>query len=304
MTQNSSNSSGGGNTISPPTHKKKQISPAKKWCFTMNNYTEEAYSSIIRVLDDSCDVAIIGKEIGESGTPHLQGYCEFKVKCRPKSVISQVAVSELTGTQIIEWAYSIHWEKAKGSKQQNVRYCSKDDKKAWTKGCKVKKELKLIKESQLYQWQKNIIKEIDGEPDDRKVMWYWSHEGCIGKTAFGKWLFARKGAYVLNGKGTDVRNGIIQYYQHEGDTPEFIIYPIPRCHGSDYVSYEALENIKDMFFYSGKYEGGMVCGNAPHLLILANAPPKESKLSMDRWDIVCIDPENAPIDNSSDELDY
>ena len=83
MDNNSSNSSGGGNTNSPPVTKKKQVSPAKKWAFTYNNYTENEYSSIIEVLKEKCDVAIVGKEIAESGTPHLQGYCEFKVKCRP-----------------------------------------------------------------------------------------------------------------------------------------------------------------------------------------------------------------------------
>lgn len=282
MKYNSSNSSEGGNTNSPSLTCKKQISPAKKWAFTYNNYTDSEYSSIVTVLGDKCDVAIVGREIAESGTPHIQGYCEFKVKCRPKSV-------KFEGK-----ALGIHWEKAKGSRIQNVTYCSKSDKKAWCKGCKIKKTLKLIKEEQFYQWQKDIVKVINGEPDDRQVMWYWSHKGKIGKTAFGKWLCHYKGAYCLNGKGSDVRNGIVEYWKAEGDTPELIVYPIPRCHGSEYVSYEALENIKDMFFYSGKYEGGMVIGNSPHLIVFANSPPHEEKLSEDRWKIVCIDPENAP----------
>jgi len=290
MTHNSSNSSGGGNTNSPPITKKKQISPAKKWAFTYNNYTESEYSSIIEVLEEKCDVAIVGKEIGESGTPHLQGYCEFKVKCRPKGLFRPYQA----GYDFDYPELGIHWEKAKGDRKANVTYCSKDDKKPFVLGCKIRKALKIIDESQFFEWQKDIVKEVESEPDDRKVMWYWSHKGKIGKTAFAKWLFVNKGAYCLNGKGADVRNGIVQYYLDKGDTPELIVYPVPRCHGSEYVSYEALENIKVMFFYSGKYEGGMVCGNSPHLIIFANAPPEEHKLSEDRWKIVCIDPENAP----------
>jgi len=38
-----------------------------------------------------------------------------------------------------------------------------------------------------------------------------------------------------------------------------------------------------MYFYSGKYEGGMICGNCPHVLIFANEPRDTSKLAHDRW---------------------
>ena len=38
-----------------------------------------------------------------------------------------------------------------------------------------------------------------------------------------------------------------------------------------------------MFFFSGKYEGGMVCGPNPHVLIFANDEPDTHKMSADRW---------------------
>jgi len=97
------------------------------------------------------------------------------------------------------------------------------------------------------------------------------------------------GAIALSGKGNDVRNGVVNYMKENGQTPELVVFPIPRSHNVDYVSYEALENIKDMYFYSGKYEGGMVCGNCPHLIVFANQPPDTFKCSMDRWKIVNID---------------
>lgn len=40
-----------------------------------------------------------------------------------------------------------------------------------------------------------------------------------------------------------------------------------------------------MLFYSGKYEGGMVCGPSPHLCIFANERPDLIKLSSDRWKV-------------------
>ena len=67
---------------------------------------------------------------------------------------------------------------------------------------------------------------------------------------------------------------------------------IPRCltcEDKTYVSYQALENIKDMVFYSGKYEGGVVCGNCPHVFVFAHVPPEYENMSDDRWVVVNVD---------------
>lgn len=44
-----------------------------------------------------------------------------------------------------------------------------------------------------------------------------------------------------------------------------------------------------MCFYSGKYEGGMVVGNNPHLLVFANIEPDTKKMSDDRFIVQNID---------------
>lgn len=268
-----------GNTIPPLLQSKKQISPAKRWCLTLNNYTEEQDSSIRSVLETHCSVAIIGHEIGEQGTPHLQGYCEFKKKVRPMGLVG---------------LKQIHWEKSKGSKASNVTYCSKEDKNAWCIGCRVKKPLKLIKEEWLFDWQKDIIHEIKGDPDDRKIKWVWSHTGKVGKTQFSKYLSAKFGAICLQGKCADVKNGVVQYITDTGDRPPIVLWPIPRC-GNVYSRglYEGMENVKDMYFYSGKYEGGQVNENTCHLIVFANEPPRQEALSEDRWDVIQLPEEEV-----------
>jgi hypothetical protein len=86
---------------------------SKRWCFTLNNYDEFDQD---RLRDhDRLDVpyVIFGRESGDSGTPHLQGYIEFeerKTLQAAKAYISPRA----------------HLERAKGSAADNKRYCSKD----------------------------------------------------------------------------------------------------------------------------------------------------------------------------------
>ena len=80
-----------------------------------------------------------------------------------------------------------------------------------------------------------------------------------------------------------MKHGVISYKETNGYTPEFIVVNIPRSFNQDYLSYTGLEEIKDMFFYSGKYEGGMVDGNPPHLWIFSNEDPVHDMMSNDRW---------------------
>jgi len=267
----SSNSSKGGVILDPPSNLKiKQISPALRWCFTFNNYTDEDYSSIVLILRANCSKWIIGKEVGEEGTPHLQGFLRFKKKQRPLGVF--------------KFTSNIHWEKTKGNDDENISYCSKEGN---FEGYGIPKPIKIINPD--YFWEQEILKIIETEPDDRTIYWYWSKKGNVGKTAFCKYLTVKHGAIALSGKGADVRNGIVEYSKSKGETPHLVLFPIPRSYNSDYLSYESIENIKDMYFYSGKYEGGMICGNSPHLFIFANDEPNYDKLSEDRWRVVEIE---------------
>lgn len=88
---------------------------SRTWCFTLNNYTEEEEDIINSYeTNDQVRYLIYGREKGEEGTPHLQGYIMFY---NPKNFKQ---VKKFLGDRC-------HIEKSKGTIQQNIAYCSKDD---------------------------------------------------------------------------------------------------------------------------------------------------------------------------------
>ena len=64
-----------------------------RYCFTLNNYGPEDLSEICERLRSSSNYFIIGKEIGESGTPHLQCYVEVKGDMVPLCVETFIVTS-------------------------------------------------------------------------------------------------------------------------------------------------------------------------------------------------------------------
>lgn len=79
--------------------------------FTLNNWKDDEYESI---LSSECQFLIVGKEVGESGTPHLQGYCELN---NGKSLS---AIKKMKGFE------RAHVEARKGTAEQARDYCMKD----------------------------------------------------------------------------------------------------------------------------------------------------------------------------------
>lgn len=78
--------------------------------FTLNNYTED---EVRCVKEWDCKYLIFGKEVGESGTLHLQGYVSF-ANAKTLAVLKK------------KYSATAHWEIALGTPKQASDYCSKD----------------------------------------------------------------------------------------------------------------------------------------------------------------------------------
>lgn len=270
---NSADSSKGGVILNPPLAKKKQVNPAVKWCFTWNNYPEDWKEIIVPKFQSLCHGWVAGLEVGELGTPHVQGFITMQKgeKVRP---ITAFGLPK-----------QIKWIAAKGTLLENVKYCTKDGQ--FEIGGTCKGALPYTIELELKPWQKKIVSIIEQPPDGRTIWWFWEPKGGLGKTTFQKWLCLNfEGVTPLGGKHSDMKNGICQYKEQFDTVPTIILVNLPMTFDQTYFSYTGTEECKDMFFYSPKYKGGPICERNPHLLIFANEPPKVEDMAPDRWRIV------------------
>lgn len=86
------------------------MSKTRSYCFTINNYTDDDIK-LIDELEDLAQYLVVGKEVGEQGTPHLQGYVYFKCQRHFKAVKKLLPKA--------------HIEAAKADAAKNREYCTK-----------------------------------------------------------------------------------------------------------------------------------------------------------------------------------
>lgn len=255
-----------------------RVTVSKYWTFTLNNHNIEEFEILKKEICLHCLDYRVQKEIGESNTPHLQGFIQSKKPIRPMETFSNKR---------------IHWEKARSPTHARA-YCCKEDTATGNYILDTQEQIKLIKPSR--QWQIDILNILKEEPDDRTIHWFWEPIGNSGKSAFTKYLCAKHNALSVSGKSSDCKYAIVSYKETKKIFPKIIIFDVPRTN-IDYLNYEAIESIKNGCFFSGKYESTQIIMNSPHIIIFANSEPQRYKLSEDRWNIIKIQQE--PQDHTS-----
>lgn len=252
----------GGNTNSPVVDKNKKN---RNYFFTWNN-PDISGSDLAQTFETYEAKWVFQLEQGKNNTRHYQGLIAFK-NARSFSALK---------SEFPKW----HIEVCKNLNQA-VAYCSKADTRVegpWYKGFKIKKDLKTI--TNLYKWQEQIINILKEDADDRKIYWLVDKDGNLGKTALCKYICNKYNAIYVSGKATDIKFGITKHL--EEIELDIVLLDFPRSL-EQYVSFDAIESVKNGIFFSSKYESGMVMFNSPHVFCFSNFKPDTSTLSQDRW---------------------
>jgi len=254
---------------------KKDNFRSKKFVITVNNYSDSQISNI----ETLCKSAIWWawcKEVGpECGTPHIHGYFEFAYQ-RYRTGIKKFIGGEF-------WS-----QKGKGSKEANLTYIKKDG-LYWT-NIKERKEIKTLKISELYPFQKSIIDIYNGPVIENKIHVFLDPEGQCGKTEMVRYMFVKYGIpFSYGGKCADIINLIFNNKTIflDSDKP-CMIYNFGRDTDMDKISYKSLEQVSDGCISNTKFEAGCFVMNKPHVFVLCNSMPLLSKLTASRWIIYDI----------------
>lgn len=287
---------------------------AKRWCFTINNYTPAELTSIVDTAD-SFDYLCFGRERGDNNTPHLQGFLILKVKLRLQNV------KQLPGFE------RAHLEPARGTNQQAADYCKKDGDfdeygelpensqgkrtdfeslKEWLKGLEERPSDREVAEEypslwgrykqscisfmdlfcpspvladgELRQWQQRLFDLCSNEPDDRRIIFVVDERGNSGKSWMTRYLLSKYPdiTQMLSvGKRDDLAHAI-------DPRKKLFLFDVPRG-GMQYFQYGILEQLKNRLVFSPKYESTTkVLRDVPHVVVFCNERPDVEKMSADR----------------------
>jgi hypothetical protein len=250
---------GDGNNVTSPSAK-------YKYDFVINNWTQLEFTDLCQTLDKIAKKAVVGSEVGEKGTPHLQGYISLHKKERIATLRVRPGLQRAS------------FRKCR-NEDALIEYCQKDGVVLYRKGFPL--PVRVITE--LYPWQKEIESIYLTEPDTRSIYWFWEPKGNIGKSAFVKYMIVKyKALYCDGGKKSDLMNLV---FNSNMDECKCVIWDLPRSTKGN-ISYATLECVKNGMVCNTKYETGMKVFNPPHIFVFANFPPDDvSQLSSDRWKI-------------------
>ena len=302
------------------------MSIAKRWCFTLNNPTEDEqfdlalYGEEIAISSESpFRYLVFGRETGESGTPHLQGYFILTEKKR---------LGWIKGlTPFIR----AHLEVARGSFERASAYCKKEGDfdeygdppsppgngaqfeqlRDWIAAQPTAPTIRdvwevfptlaaryrsacleaialfgarpRLVEGQPRLWQHRLNGIVDADPDDRRIVFVVDPEGNNGKSWWCRYQLSNRddAQFMSVGKRDDLAFAV------DVNTTLFI-FDIPRGH-MQYLQYSILEQLKNRMVFSNKYcSQTKILTSVPHVVVLSNEHPDMEALTNDRYKIIEI----------------
>lgn len=283
----------------------------KFWCFTSNNPDSVPFYD-----DENCTYLVYQLEQGDSGTPHHQGYVEFKAR---KSMAQAKTILRLPRA---------HFERRKGTSLQASDYCKKEPRlspfqeygflsnmagtrtdlhsflSSVTDGLKLDDSFDLFPEihakfprfvTKAYEnkrlkelpalhpftpregWQLELATILADPPHARQVIWIFDSAGDTGKSFFAQ-HYQPYGYVITGGKHADI------YYAYSFESVVFFDW----ARNAVDFPYSVAETFKNGYYLSTKYEVRRVRFAVPHVVVFSNNEPDRSQLSADRWRVINV----------------
>lgn len=291
------------------------MSRSKNWCFTLNNYVAEDVNRLMSLGND-VDFLIFGREVGESGTRHLQGFVCFPSRKRLNQVIALLGQCHCSIARNVK--NSIEYCKKDGDYEtvgvepqisqgkRNDLELFKEDVKQGNLDLKSIREIhsevyakyprfcieyvndnmeaQKVKEYPLHEWQSELNTYLNGEVNEREIVFVVDFEGNKGKSWFFRYYEQNHEdncQIILPGKKLDMAMVL------EGGKRVYM-FDCPRSKQGEFIQYDFLEEVKNGNVFSGKYESKMKRFATPHVCVAMNEEPDMSKLSSDRYKIIYL----------------
>lgn len=293
----------------------------RRYCFTLNNWVPEDETRLSELAaGDRVKYLVYGRETGDSGTPHLQGFVIFN-----SSVLFNTA-KQLLGDRC-------HLEAAHGTSIQASDYCKKDGDfvefgdlgvqpgkrsdwdryKEWVvelgkvptqqeiilafpslwaryrKACLEYAEAlnpppKLTDSEPRPGFQAATVQYMEAEPVPREIMFVVDENGDSGKTWLCQYALTKwpdKTQVMRIGKRDDLAHVI------DVDKTLFLV-DVPRGQMM-FLQYSVLESLKDRMVFSPKYESSLkIIRSLPTVIVFSNEAPDMESLTSDRYKIINV----------------
>lgn len=291
---------------------------ARNWCFTLNNYGDEDVNRLSHLVETNSHVKyiIFGRETASTGTKHLQGFITFSIAKRlsnVKKIIGKnphVEIARNIQASIQYCKKENDFEEfgitsGGGQGKRNDVEAFKDAVKG---GMLSLREIRdqhsdiyaryprfclefiddhyprpSVEQFPLYPWQLSLKEKLEGPADRRKVIFVVDLIGNSGKSWFAhymtKLLGEDKCQVLLPGRKADMA-----YALRMGISVLFL--DAPRSKQGEFIQYDFLEDMKNGYVFSTKYQSRTTYFDPVHVVVNMNEEPDYTKLSIDRYEVI------------------
>lgn len=299
--------------IMPPTNQ------SKRWVFTLNNPSAAEKVVLYDSFNSHEDVeyVVVGNEVAASGTPHLQGFIIFKTPKRFNAVRLFVGhrahVESARGTNEQAATYckkdADFWEAGVFPVSQQGKRSDFERLKDYLQTIDHRpSEVELATEftnlygryraaclrfvDLFYQpvareigqpngWQRELESRLDGDANDRSLIFVVDPPGAAGKSWFVRYFMSKHPGECQRlsvGKRDDLAHAF-------DPTVRVLFLDIPRTQ-LEFLQYSFLESVKDKLIFSPKYDSTCkFLEHNVHVVVFTNEEPDYNKLTGDRYDV-------------------